>query len=118
MIVERPGGRAWRKQLHLSPNETVTVDVGFRHQNPRRRRLITWGLAGLGGVSLAAGGTLGVLAIRDVTQPAVDNHSRGKSRALVADFLIVGGAAAILGAWWLERKPATSVQIDRTHTGE
>ena len=118
MIVERSGGRAWRKQIHVSPNETVTVDVEFRHQQRRRRRLITWGLAGLGAASLAAGGTLGVLAIKDVTQPTPDDHSRGKTRALMSDLLIVGGAAAILGAWWLERKPATSAKIQRTHTGE
>ena len=118
VIVERPGGQAWRKQLHLSPNETVTVDVGFRQKNPRRRRLLTWGLAGLGTISLAAGATLGVLALRDVTQPTPADHSRGKSRALMSDFLLVGGAAAILGAWWLDRKPATSVEIQRTHTGE
>ena len=118
VMVERPGGRVWRKRVHVSPNETVTIDLAFQGPRPARRRVLTWGLLGLGTAGLAAGGTLGVLALRDVTTPTPDQHDRGKTRALLSDLFFVGGATAILGAWWIDRRPARRVSIRRSYSDE
>jgi hypothetical protein len=96
----------------------VAIDLAFQGPRPARRRLLTWSLVGLGTASLAAGGTFGVLALRDVTGATADDHSRGKTRALVSDLFIAGGAAALLGAWWIEKKPATRTRIRRSHASE
>lgn len=66
---------------------------------PRRSRAVVWGLTGAGTGALAAGGVLGVLALRDVTSPIADERDRGKVRALVADGLLVTGAVTLFVAW-------------------
>ncbi len=118
VIVERAGGRSWHKRLHVSPDEIVTIDLAFQGPRPARKRLLKWGLVGLSAVGLAAGGTLGVLALRDVTGATADEHSRGKTRARLSDLFMAGGAAALLGAWWIDRKPPTRVEIRRSHEDE
>lgn len=111
--VERSGSRMWSQRLHLSPGETVSVEVAFHDRHPAWR----WGLTGLGVAGVAAGGTFGVLALRDVASSDLDVHDRGKSRALVSDLLIVGGAAALYGAWRLWRSPETTATVQRAGEG-
>lgn len=113
VIVERSGGRTWSRQLHVSPGETVSVEVAFHDRYAGWR----WGLTGLGIASVATGGTIGVLALRDVASSDLDVHDRGKSRALLSDLLFVGGAAALYGAWRLWRRPETTATVQRAREG-
>lgn len=114
VLVEARDGHRWGKRLHVSHDEIVTVDLEFRTVS-RNRAAARWGLFGLGTVGLVAGGTLGVMALQDVTEPVDDHHDRGKRRALLADTLIIGGAAAILVAWKLRSEPETRAEIHRAH---
>jgi hypothetical protein len=117
IIVERGGARSWHDHIHVSPGETIVADVAFRDTHVSRTKALTWGLAGVGVASLATGGTLGVMALRDVTSSNPDDHDRGKTRALVTDLLIVGGAVALYGAWRLSKREKTTATVRRTHTG-
>lgn len=112
--VERPGHEPWQDRIHLSPGEIVTVDVELAR--PRGSRWVRWAGLGLGVAGIAAGGAFGVGAIRDVTDPAGD-HGRGKSRALVADGLIVVGAAVAVAAWYFTRDASPRVDVRRHHGG-
>ncbi len=114
VIVERTGTRKWHQRLHVAAGELVRVDVAFRNSHPTRSRILTWSLAGVGTVSIAAGATLGVLALRDVTSADPSDHSRGKTRATVTDILLIGGAAALYGAWRLGHRPETSATVHRS----
>lgn len=114
VMVESPGAQGWHRRVHASPGETVRVDVAFGGAS--RSKVLTWGLAGFGVVSVAAGGTLGVLALRDAASSDAGDHARGKTRALVTDLLIVGGAAALYGAWRLRDRPSTTATVQRSHS--
>ncbi len=116
VIVERSGAHSWHQHLHVSPREVVTVNVTFRDSHTTRSKILTWGLAGVGTISIAAGSTLGVLALRDVTSDTPSDHSRGKTRATVTDILLVGGAAALYGAWRLGDRPATTATVERANS--
>jgi PEGA domain len=119
VVVERPGAAPWRERVHAAPDETIGVDVAFRPARSGGRRALTWGLAGLGVVSGAAGGTLGVLALRDVTSPDPGRHGRGKTRALVTDGLLVVGVAALYGAWRLHHHAhATTATVHTAYGAE
>ena len=110
LVVEQPGHHAYRGAVAVAPGEDVTITV----QLPRRRaRALVWGLTGAGAGAITAGGVLGVLALRDVSSPIADDHGRGKSRALVADGLLVTGAVALFVAWRASRPAAAAVTIDR-----
>lgn len=113
-IVESPGTQAWHRRFHVSPGETVSVEVAFGGASGGK--VLTWGLAGFGVLGVAAGGTLGVLALRDAASADPSDHARGKTRALVTDLLIVGGAAALYGAWRLRDRPSTTATVQRSHT--
>jgi hypothetical protein len=112
--VEQPGYRSWAERLHLSPGETVEVEVRLTTRKPGWMR---WGGYSLGVAGIGAGGTLGVLALRDVTSDAADRHDRGRTRALVADGLFVVGIAAIVTAWRWSREPDSSASIRRSYGG-
>ncbi|MCL4225920.1 MAG: PEGA domain-containing protein [Myxococcales bacterium] len=96
----------------VAPGEVLTVDLAAPRGDGRRRAL-GWGLGGLGVAGLGGGAVLGVMALRDVTGPPGDDHDRGKRRALAADGLIVVGAAAVVGAWWLLRARSPAVAVSR-----
>lgn len=115
IIIERTGARTWHQRLHVAPGETVRVNVAFRDTHVSRTSALTWGLAGLGVASIATGGVLGTVALRDVTSDDPDDHGRGKTRALVTDVLIVGGAVALYTAWRLSKRPKTTATVKRTH---
>jgi hypothetical protein len=115
LIVERRGSPSWHGRLHVSPGETVSVEIDFHEPRSTSSRILTWGLAGVGAVGLAAGGTFGVLALRDVARPGGDDRDRGKARALVSDLLLVGGALALYGAWRLDADAPTEASVVRTH---
>jgi len=106
VVVERPGAAPWRERVHAAPGETIGVDVAFRPARSTGRKVLTWGLAGLGVVGGATAGTLGVLALRDVASPDLDRHARGKTRAWMTDALLVVSAGALYGAWRLHHHPA------------
>lgn len=108
--VERPGHHAYRGSVAVAAGEDVTVTVEL---SQRRSRTLAWGLTGAGAGALTAGGVIGVLALRDVTSPVATDHDRGKSRALVADALIVAGAVALYAAWRTSRPAGAAVTIER-----
>jgi hypothetical protein len=112
--VERPGHRPWVETLHLSPGETVEVDVRLSARRPAWMRQ---GGFALGAAGIAGGGTLGVLALRDVTSGDADRRDRGRTRALVADGLFAVGIAAAVAAWRWSRGPDSSAQVRRSHGG-
>jgi len=114
VIIERAGTRKWHQRLLVSAREQVQVDVTFRDSQRTRTRILSWSLAGVGTVSIAAGATLGVLALRDVTSTDPSDHSRGKTRATVTDILLIGGAAALYGAWRLGHNPETRATVQRS----
>ncbi len=111
--VERAGHAPWRASLALAPGEAVTIDLRLPRATPRTS--LRWGLGGLGVAGLAAGGVVGVLALRDVGSPMPADHDRGKTRALVADGLFILGTAAVITAWRLTRPPPLSATIRRAH---
>jgi len=110
--VERDGYRPWSDNLYLSPGEKVDVDVTLHRDG--RPAWLRWAGLGVGLTSFAAGGTLGVLAIRDVTSDASDRHDRGKTRALIADGLFVVGVAAVVTVWRWSRHQDSSAQVRHT----
>jgi hypothetical protein len=82
--------------------ESITVAFDRPRVSPARRSL-AWGLGGAGAAAIIGGGTVGVLALRDVASPVEADHDRGKRRAWIADGLVVAGTAAIVVAWRLAR---------------
>jgi hypothetical protein len=113
VAIEHRGRTVWRRDLQFSPGEIVRLDVDLSRPRSSTRRALAWGSAGLGVASLAAGGVVGGLALRDVTSPMSELHDRGKTRALVADGLFVVGAAALVVAWRLVRSDSAAAQITR-----
>lgn len=112
LSVSRAGHLTWEQTLHLSPGETVAVDValGAKKGSPWLR----WGGFSIGAVSVVGGGVLGVMALRDVTSDEASRHDSGKSRALIADGLFVLGVATIATVWRLTRASSTKADIRRT----
>gem|GEM_PF-6829810 len=110
LIVE-DAGSTWQRRLHLSPGERISVDVKFRGNS----RIKTWGMAVIGAASMFVGSVVGVSALKDVRSDMPPLHDRGKDRAIVADALIFGGAAALLSSWYFSRRPATSASVERSH---
>jgi hypothetical protein len=113
IAIEQGGRIVWQRELQFSPGEIVRLDVDLPPRRSRTRRAIAWGAGGLGVASIATGGVVGTLALRDVTSPSVDLHDRGKTRALVADGLFVAGVGALVVAWRLMRSENTSARIRR-----
>lgn len=101
-------------EVPLVPAPTVTpiearevvvtpVDVAAPRPSSRARGVLGWSLGVLGVASLVGGAAVGVLALRDVADPTLDDRARGESRAWIADGLFVAGAVAIVTAWRLLR---------------
>jgi hypothetical protein len=112
--VTRAGFVPWRASLALAADESVTVDL---HLPAAPRQALPRALRGLGIAGLAAGGVLGVLALRDVTGASPAEHDRGKTRALVADGLVVVSTAALVAAWRLARPTPPTMTIRRRLRG-
>ena len=102
-------------RYNIAPSATVAVvraDAGVL----RAPALLRWGLVGVSAGAFLAGSTFGVMAIRDVTG-ADDRHSRGKTRALVADGFFVAGVAAVYALWRLGKRAPSTAKIERSHGG-
>ena len=56
-----------------------------------------------------------MLAVRDVGSDRLQDHDRGKKRALIADGLFITAAAAIIAAWYLNKRAKPAATIDRSH---
>jgi hypothetical protein len=112
--VTRTGSVPWRASLAFAADESVTLDLDLP---PSPRRALPRALRGLGIAGLAAGGLVGVLALRDVASASPAEHDRGKTRALVADGLIVVSTAALIAAWRLARPASPTMTIRRTLRG-
>ena len=112
--VERAGRVPWRGTVAILPGEAVEVALRLPPTPTPARTSLRWGLRGLGAAGIAAGGVVGVLALRDVASPIAADHDRGKSRALVADALFVVGTAALIAAWRLGHGRAATATILRT----
>lgn len=111
LVMVEGDGTAWSQQLHLSPGETLSVQVQFRGRSAVR----TWGLAALGVAGVIAGGVVGARALGDVRSDMVDDHKRGKDRAWLADVLLLGGAAALLSSWHFARQSTSSATLRRDY---
>lgn len=111
VLIVDSGNRSWSKRIHLSPGERISVNVNFGGASTVK----TWGLATLGAVSVAVGGLLGVRAIKDVRTDMQTTHDRGKDRALLADVLLVGGAAALISSWYFKGKATTKASVERSY---
>ncbi|HTJ43193.1 MAG TPA: PEGA domain-containing protein [Kofleriaceae bacterium] len=96
IVIERDGGAAWRQRVAAGDGEVL--EIGVELDRGGGARGARWGLTGLGVASLASGGVLGVLALRDAASSDLDRHPRGKTRALITDALFLVGGAAIYGA--------------------
>jgi hypothetical protein len=116
MIVEPRGVKPWSKRFHLSPGETLAVDLKFRSEG-KRRKVLRWGLTAIGAAAVATGLTLGAMALKDVRSDEDNQHDRGKDRASNADVLLGIGAVSLTGAWYLKGNEAKA-QIERTHEEE
>jgi len=112
--VERAGRVPWRGTVAVVLGEAVEVALRLPPTPTPARASLRWGLRGLGVAGFAAGGVVGVLALRDVASPIPADHDRGKTRALVADALFVVGAAALVAAWRLGRGRSATATILRT----
>jgi hypothetical protein len=112
IVVTAPGGLVWRHTLELAADERLTVELTSARPSSRRR-MVAWGLGGLGAAGIAGGAVCGVLALRDVTDASGGDHDRGKRRALAADGLIAVGTVAVIAAWRLLRQRSPSVTISR-----
>lgn len=112
--VERAGRVPWRGTVAIDPGEAVEVALRLPPTPTPTRASLRWGLRGAGVAGIAAGGVVGVLALRDVASPIAADHDRGKTRALIADALFVVGSAALIAAWRLGRGRAATATIHRT----
>lgn len=111
VAIEHRGRVAWRRHMRFSPGEIVRIEVDPPRSNTRR--MLTWSIGGFGVASVTAGGVIGTLALRDVTSETPDVHDRGKTRALVADGLLLAGATALVVAWRLMRSDKASARVTR-----
>ncbi len=99
IIVESRDDKSWSKRLHLSPGETLKINLTF--QQSGGRDTASWTLSTLGTVSTIAGVTLGVLAISDMRHDDEDRNLRGDDRAMKAGYLLAIGAVGLLGGWYV-----------------
>jgi hypothetical protein len=116
VIVEPRGEKAWSSRFHLSPGETLSIDLRFRNE-AKTRKIARWGLSAVGTAAVLTGLTLGALAISDVRSDDQGRHDRGKDRAGSADILIGLGAVSLTGAWYLKGGQAKAT-IERTSEEE
>lgn len=116
IMVEPRDAEPWSKRFHLSPGETLAVDLKFRNEG-KKRKALRWGLTAVGAAAVATGLTLGALALKDVRSDEDTRHDRGKDRAGNADVLLGIGAVSLTGAWYLKGNE-TKAQIQRTHEVE
>lgn len=112
LIAESRSGKSWSKRVHLSPGETLSVDLTFRKRT--NRDIASWTFSAIGTTSLVAGVTLGVLGISDLRSDSESQNDRGQSRVTTAAFLAGLGAAGLLGGRLLKGgEPAA--HLERSH---
>ena len=99
VIVERPGLRSWRGQVHAAAGRTFVMDVRLLPERSRAARIATWSLGGAGAAATLAGCIFGVLAIEDRLEydrsHSSDVADRLNSRATAADVLLGVGVASL-----------------------
>lgn len=115
VVMVEGDGVSVHRQLHWSPGERVTLEVDAASRSLVHSKGFIWGLAGAGALGVLGGATIGVAALRDVASQDPDAREQGKSNALWADVIMLGGAAALAGAWYLRQESKTRVLIDRSH---
>jgi hypothetical protein len=108
--IARRGQVVWRRGVQFSPGEIVSLDLS---QGATRSRTLGWCIGGFGAASIVTGGVVGALGLRDVRDENLELHDRGKTRALVADGMVIVGAAALVVAWRLIRAEHVGVEIRR-----
>ncbi len=113
IMVDGADGATWSDRVHVSPGETISLDLAF-HGKPTARSYARWGLTGLGVAALASGLTYGVLALSDVRESSQSSHDRGFDRANTSDLLIGIGALSLGGAYLL-REEGVWAKVERTH---
>ena len=116
ITVETRDGDTWRKRLHFSPGETLSVQLDF-HKTSRSKSLASKGLKGAG-IGLAATGLIyGVMAVADIRSSDSAERSRGRDRATTADIFLALGGISYLGGWYLGKKEPTA-RLERSHEQE
>lgn len=113
IIVESRSGASWSKRFHVSPGETLQVDLRFQ-SGTTKRKYARWGLTTIGVGAVASGLAVGVLALTDVRAESLNSHDRGFARATTADVLLGIGALSLGGAYLL-RGDAAQATLERTH---
>jgi hypothetical protein len=120
LAVDAPGFVPYRGSLTLSGSGATRVRVRLAPPRSPASRITSWSLLGLSGASLIAGGTLGVMSLRD--QAAYDDapspalRETGMDRARSADVLMLGGLVLLVaaGAYYLwTAPPAPRVEVQR-----
>ncbi len=112
VIVESRDDKSWSKRLHLSPGETLKIDLTFKQSGGREA--VSWTLSTLGTVSMIAGVTLGVLAISDMRHDDEGRNQQGDERATKAGYLLGLGAVGLLGGWYVDGSDPKA-ELSRSH---
>ena len=116
VIVEAKDRPRWSKRFHLSPGETLAVDLRYKSESTPRK-VARLGLTGVGTAALLAGIGFGVGAISDRGSDDLSRTDRGRARAGTAKILLGVGALGLAGAWYLGN-PAANATTERSHEGE
>jgi hypothetical protein len=116
VTVETRDGATWRKRMHFSPGETLSLQIDFRGQT-RNRRLASKGLKGVGLGMVAIGLVYGVMAVSDVRSADEAERSRGRDRATNADIFLALGGLSYLGGWYVGKR-APNATVERSHEQE
>ncbi len=112
IFVEYENEETWRKRVHLSPGETLQVNLSY--QLGSVRSAASWSLSAVGTVGVIAGLTLGVLAVSDMRSDSQEQNDRGDDRARTAGLLLGVGAGGLLGGHYLGKGSLTA-GIERSH---
>lgn len=118
--VEAAGYLPYRGGLTLNGSGVTEVRVSLGRPRSPFSRYASWSLLGVGAVSLVAGGTFGVMSLRD--QAAYDDapspalRDDGREHAQTADVLMLGGLVLVIaaGAYYVwSAPPAARVEVQR-----
>ncbi|MCP4444584.1 MAG: hypothetical protein GY811_04465 [Myxococcales bacterium] len=98
--------------MHLSPGETLEVDLKFQ-QSPGRN-VASWSFGALCTVGMLAGLTLSVLAISNHRSESETQNQEGEDRALKAGLLLGGDAVGLFVVRHLKHSDPTA-KLERSH---